>query len=76
MTNKIDFRSSQTNKEKPSLIVSSTRRRRDIKMLLCLSVPVWKKLIWYVTTMDHAFLNFRPEIPFSNSVRKTKIVLD
>ena len=34
------------------LVVSATRRSRDIKIPLCLSALVWKSLIWKVTTMD------------------------
>ena len=39
----------------------------DVKMPLCLSDPVRKNLIYYVTTMDvrtGVFFRFRPEIPF------------
>ena len=35
-----------------NLFVSATRRRRDIKIPLCLSNPVRKSLIEYVTSID------------------------
>ena len=34
------------------IIVSATRKVRDIKMLLCLWISEGKSLIWEVTTMD------------------------
>ena len=38
--------------KRKKIVVSATRRRRDIKIPLCLSVPVRKSLILWVTTMD------------------------
>ena len=44
-------------------IVSATIRRREIKILLCLSAPVNKSLMKLVTTMgarENTFFYFRP----------------
>ena len=40
------------------LIVSATRRREDIKILLCLSAPMRSSLKQEVTTMDARKCNF------------------
>ena len=37
---------------KQLVFVSASRKRRDIKIQFCLSVPVWKSLVKEVTTMD------------------------